>query len=184
MIRWRLSARERKLALLVGIGAPLWGLVNGVGLPLWDRLTQLDQQAQAAQRKLDRLVELAARKPAIERAYGEHADLFVSAEESMEHIQRAFLDDLERLARAEQLQIDLRPKLVQDHRQVSRISVEVTIEATQEAALAFVDQVLKLPRLVELERLRIATTVSQERPLRVNLIVNHVVIRTRGENNA
>ncbi len=167
--------RERKLALSAVIVVATWVIVASLGQPLWQRWHDLGQQTTVSQEKFDRLRRLASRKVAIERAYREAAHFLSTEPEDL--VQRAFLDELEALARAGNLQISLKPRPIQRDGRVSRLGVELEVDATQEALLAFLDGLLSRPSLIELERLRIAATSSQDSPLRATLLVNKVVIR-------
>jgi len=174
MARTSWSARERKLTIVTVMVILVSVIVSWLGLPLWNRLTQLDQATLVSQKKLARLRELASRKPAIEQAYQAYTPF--RSPESDEVIQGTFLDELEQLARAGNLQISLKPRPIQRQGHMSRLGIELEIGATQQALLAFLDQLLTRTSLIELERLRISTTVSKEYPLRATLLVNKVVV--------
>ena len=181
MSRLRLSLRECRWIVATAIFCAAWWSVTGLALPLWDRLSVLEERASVSRKKLDRLQELAARRPTVEQAYARHRALLVPADQSEEQLQRALLETLEELARSQQLQIDLRPRPVQDAGGLRRVGVELTLDATQERVLAFLDQLLSVPHLLEIERLRLAANASPERPLRLTLTVNHLLVRQSTE---
>lgn len=174
MSRPHLLPREQQLALTALLVISAW-VFAWFGLPLWDRLSQLEQRATVSQKKLARLNELITRKPLIEQAYQAYAGVF--SDESDELIQGVFLDELEQLARAGNLQINLKPRPIQREGKVSHLAVELEVDATQEALLAFLDRLLTRSSLIELDRLRIAATASTESPLRATLLINKVVVR-------
>lgn len=169
------SYREQKLALAAIAVISLWVVVSWLGLPLVDRFTQLERYATVSRKKLARLRELASRKPVIEQAYDAYAAY--RSGESDESAKTAFLNELEGLAQGGGLQLSLKPRPIQRDGPISRLGVELTIDATQEALLAFLDRLLTQPSLIELDRLRISATTSKEYPLRAILVVNRVVVR-------
>jgi len=175
MNRPKLLPREQKLALAAGVVIAVWMVVSWLGLPLVERFHQLEQQAMVSRKKLVRLRELASRKPSIEQAYAAYA--MYRDDESDESAKTAFLSELEELARAGGLSLSLKPRPIQREGHVSRLGVELDVEATQEALLAFLDRLLSHPALIELDRLRISATVSSERLLRANVLVTKVVVR-------
>ncbi len=167
------SPRERLLALGAVVVIAMWALVSGIAWPLLDRLTHLQQQAFVSQQKLSRLRELARRKSAIEHAYQAHAGY--RSQDADEPLQSAFLNELEQLA-AGSLQMSLRPGRIVRAGSVSRLGVEVDVEATQEALLSFLDRLFTSSSLVELERLQISSSASKESPLSATFVLNKVVI--------
>lgn len=169
----RFSLREQRLAFVTGV-AILTGVVVSKGLaPGWQRWQDLRDQAGMSLQKLQRLQGLVEQQPAVEAAYQQHADL-LSADEA-EPAQRRFLDDLDLLAQG-QLRLDLKPRPAQTADGLTRLSIEIDAQGTQEAILAFLDQLLTSPAPVELERLRIFSSSSLEAPLRANLVVTKVLV--------
>jgi hypothetical protein len=175
MGRGRLAPREQKLVLLAAVLIAMWVVVSRIGRPLLDQLTQLEQRTSASQQKLDRLRELADRHPSIERAYQAYA--VYRSEESDESGQGAFFSELEELAQSVGLQLSLKPRPIQRDGSLSRLKVELDVEATQEKLLAFLDRLFAHPSLIELDRLRISASASKAYPLKATLLVNKVVIR-------
>ena len=174
MALWNFSSRERTLTLGVVLLVGMWGVLSWIGWPLLDQFQQLEQQVKVASKKLEKLQGLSNRRPAIEQAYQRYA-AFRSGE-SDELSQGAFLDELEQLARAGNVQISLKPRPVQRQERVSRLGIEVEVASTQEAILAFLDRLLASPSLVELDRLRLSTTASKDAPIKATLIINKVVV--------
>ena len=169
------SLRERKLGLIAGLVMAMWVVLSWIAWPRWERLHELNQRAEISQKKLARLHELAKRKPAIEQAYQTYAAFLTRDPDAA--VQRAFLDELEELARAENLQINLKPRPAQPGARGHLISVEVEIDATQQALLAFLDRLLGWSNLVEIERLRISATASSDYPIKANLVIDRVIVK-------
>ncbi len=168
----RVSPREQTLALATVVIVCVSAATSRFGLPKLDRLSQLEQQEDVAQRKLARLRELAARQSQIERAYQSSASF--RAREPDEVMLAAFLDELEQLARAKTVQMNLKPRPIRREGVLVRLGVELELDGTQEALLGFLDSLFAGPNLIELERLRIGPSPSKGLPLRATLLVNEV----------
>ena len=167
--------RERLLATIAGMVIATWVVVSWIGLPLWDRLTELQERAQLGGQKLQRLQALAHRHPSRVKTPSTDPAFWSSA--SAEELQRLFLDELDGLARAGKLQLNLKPRPTQRDGSAIRLSVELDVDATQESLLSFLDQLLRKSWLVELERFRITTTASNDYPLRAALLLTKIVLR-------
>ena len=170
----RVSAREQKL-LLVAVILLALGVLWGVGRPLWSRLRQLTQRTSASSQQLERFRELAARTSVIERKAQAYAPLVSTEPEEL--LQRQFLDELEQWARVENLQINLAPRPIQREGSVSRLGVELDVDASQDVLLAFLDRVLNAPSLIELSRLQISAGTSHDSSLKASLLVDKVIVR-------
>ena len=168
------SSRERTLAVVALTVMGACGFVSAVGWPLWNQLTQLTQQTAVAQKRIIRLRELVRRRPGIEQLYQSYAALRGGAD-SADRMGRTFLDELEQLAHAANLQLNLKPKPLTREGDVSLIAVEVEVDASQEALLAFLDRILALPRLIRLERVRLASSASKDYPIRATLLLEKVL---------
>lgn len=175
MIAPRFSTRERGLGILVLMAIAIWGSVSWMGVPLWERLASLQQEAQTAQQKTARLQALVQRRSQIEQQYARDAR-FV-AEEPDDVLHRRFLDELEALAKEGDLQLNLKPRPVQRERSLSRLGVELDVEAPQDGLLAFLDRLLTAPSLIELERLSLSATPAKDHSLKATLLVHKIVVR-------
>jgi len=171
----RFSPRERHLMLLTAVVLLVSGLVSWILLPGWGRLTSMTERADLTQEKLARLQALVKERPRIEQDYQRYADLV--SDEPAELLQRGFLDELDQLAQASGLQLNLKPRPAQRDAQVSRLTVEMDAEGTQEALLAFLDRLLAAPILIEVDRLRLSASPSSQSPLRTHLVVAKLVLR-------
>ncbi len=167
---------------LVAMAVVGWGLLSAIALPSWSRLHKLRQQSEVALKKLAKLERLAGRKPAIERRYA--ADAPYLAVEPEADIKRTFLDELEQLTQGADLQLTLKSRPPVAENGVTRIPVEVEVDATQDSLMQFLDRLLAWPRLVEIDRLRLGMGPSKELPLRGELLVNRVILATGDETKA
>ena len=149
-------------------------LVGWVGLPLWDRFKLLNEQVHGSEQKLSKLHELAAHAPHIEQTHLAYAAFMTT--EGDEAVHRAFLEELEELARAGELQISLKPVRVERQGRVTRLGVDVEADATQEQLLAFLDRVLSWSGLIDLDRMRLSATASKEYPLKGQFSLSRVVV--------
>ncbi len=169
------SPREFRLALWTAAVIGLWVVVSWWLLPLWDRAHQLGAAALHARQRLEHLQQLLQREPAITQRYQAYA-AYQSAQ-SQELLRQGLLDALEEWARTDNVQMNLKPRPASRDGDVARLGVEVEVEATQEALLAFLGRVLSQPALIELERLKITVTAAKERPLRASLVLSQVAVR-------
>ncbi len=170
----RFSFRERRLAFVTGVVLIAGGVVSWLILPRWQRVAELREQTARSLEKLQRLEALAQQGPEIDAAYQRYAAL--ASTDDPETAQRRFLDELDGLAQGAGLHLDLKPRPIQAGEPLRRVSVEIDAQATQEALLAFLDQLFTHPSLLELERLRISTSISADAPLRANLVVTKVLV--------
>ncbi|GEM_PF-1701483 len=165
------------LILLVTVAVVVWALVSGLAAPMWAQLGQLRQEAELTQAKIAKLERLAARKPSIEQNYEAYGAFRSDEPESM--TQRGFLDELEQLAGAGNVQLNLKPRPMEQEQRVSRVVVEMDVDGTQDELLNFLDRLLAWPRLIEIERLRISASPSKEYPLRASLVVSKLIVRAQ-----
>ena len=179
-----LSGQRQRVGViaLVAMAVVGWGLLSAVALPSWTKLRELHQQSQVARKKLVKLQRLAGRKPAIEQRYA--ADAAYIAVEPSADVKRTFLDELEQLTQGPDLQLTLKSRPPVEENGVTRIPVEVEVDATQDSLMQFLDRLLAWPRLVEIDRLRIGMGPSKELPLRGELLVNRVVLAAGDDSKA
>ena len=168
--------RHRRSTTLILLLVAVWLVFSQVALPLLERMRELEQRAAITQKKLDRLHQLARRKPAIEDAVQRYRAAW--SDEPDAAIQRALLDQLEGLAQAGNVQISLKPQPMKQEHHVLRVEVELELDATQEAIFEFVDRLLAAPSLLELTRVRISSTTSKTAPVRAILLVSQLVLRS------
>ncbi len=171
----RLSARERHLAIVTAALVGTWFVVSLVVLPLWDKLSLLQEQGGGSEEKLSRLQTLVSRRGEIERQHQRYSAYF--SRDPDEILQSAFLDELEGLASTEGLQLDLKPQAIERRDRLNRVSVELEVDGTQEAVLGFLERLLTSPQLIEVERFRISTAASVDRPVEASILVTKLVLR-------
>lgn len=169
------SARERTLAIATIAVLVTWAAVSGLALPFWERLNLLRQRAEGSQEKLARLKTLVDQRGSIERQFQRHSVFF--SDQPDERIQSEFLDELERLAGAGNLQLDLKPRPVQHAGRLSRMTVELNVDGAQADILGFLDELLTSPSLIDIERFRLSTTTSAERPVQASVVLSKIVLR-------
>jgi len=165
--------RERRLALLAAVVIGVYALVSWMVEPLWNRTRDLRHHIETQQGKLAALSDLLKQAPAIEQDRAEVA-AYLSGDEGEEG--GAFLSELEALARRSRVQLNLKPRSAKREERVSRFEVELDVEGSQETLLAFLDELLRMPRLLTIDRLRIASLPSKERSLRANLVIQKLTI--------
>ena len=167
--------RERRLALLAGVVVGCWVALSWVMQPLWERLHDLRLHVQTRTQKLQALGRLLAQAPAIERASQGVAAYLKT--DTGEGAQGAFLNTLEALSRHANTRVSLKPRSISQDDRVDRFEVELDVEGSQQELLAFLDALLQLPELIEVERLRLSTVPARGDLLRANLLIQRLTLR-------
>ena len=170
----RLSTRERQLAVAAAAVIGCWAAVAWLVLPLWDRAQRLGEQAANARRRLEAMQRLITREGDVARRDASYAAFHAASTGAP--TAPSLLDALEEWARADGVQISLKPRPVRREGEVTRAAVEVDIEGGQDALLAFLRRILSQPALIELDRLKITMTAAAERPLRASLLVTQMTL--------
>jgi len=168
-----LRPRERLLALCAGGLISVWAVLAFLIQPLWDRSEELQLQLDTQTERLNALATLLRGLPDLEQKYQEVSGYLTP---DADGTQAAFLDQLETLSREAHVRMNLKPRDQRRDERVSRFAVEVDVEGDPPRILAFLDQVLRLPRLMTVERLRIASVQSREPSLRANLVLQHLTL--------
>ena len=177
-MKWpaRFRPRERRLALLAGVLTGCWVLVSWIMQPLWDRMREVQQHRESQTGKLEMFSGLLEQGPAIERTREQFAP-YLSVQEG-EAGPGAFLNELEALCRTTHLQLNLKPKPIKQDGRASRLEVELDVEGSQTNILAFLDALLRVQKLVSLERVRLASVPTKENVLRANLVIQQLVLHS------
>ena len=170
-----LRPRERRLALIAGVLIGCGGLISGVVHPLWERGRDLRVHVQTQSEKLRSISRLLASSATIERAYQETAPYLELTDD--DQVQRASLAELEALSRQSGIKLNLKPHPLKREERTSRFDVDVDVEGSQQDLLVFLDSLLRLPRLMTIERVRIATVPARESILRANLAIQYLTVQ-------
>ena len=170
-----LGPRERRLTLITAVVIGSWMIVSKLVQPLWDRARELQLYIEAKTEKLDAIRRLLEQAPSIERESQQLSAYLEAAGE--EQAQGSFLNELEALSRASNLQLNLKPRPVKQDERMSRFEVELDVEGMQGNLLAFLDALLTMPRLMAIERLRISSVPTKDHVLRANLVVQKLTLR-------
>jgi Tfp pilus assembly protein PilO len=178
----RLQPRERRLALIALVLIGCWALVSWVVQPLWERVRDLQLRVEAQTKKLDALSQLLAQEPSIRRAYEAVAVYLEAGDEAQ--TQREFLNELEALSRSTRTQLNLKPRPIRQDGRLSRFEVELDLEGSQRDLMRFLDELLGMPRLIALNRLRILGVPQRKDVLRATLVIQHLTLRAPGAPDA
>ena len=170
-----LRPRERRLALIAGVLIGCWGLISGVVHPLWEQGRQLRVHVQSQSEKLRSISRLLASSATIERTYQQAAPYLELRDD--EQVQRACLAELETLSRQSGMKLNLKPHPLRREERTSRFDVEVDVEGSQPDLLAFLDSLLQLPRLMTIDRVRVAAVPARESVLRANLAIQYFTVQ-------
>lgn len=169
-----LSARERRLTLIAAMLIGAWAAVSWVVEPLWFRARQAEQHVEIQTRKFQQFGDLFAERDAIEQQYQAIVPYLGGGNAQAP---AGFLGELEVLAKRADVQVDLKPKPVKQQGDLSRLGVELQLQATQAQLFAFLDALLTMPRLIEVERLQISSAPGQADILRAYLVIEQVTLR-------
>ena len=167
--------RERRLALIAGVFISCWAVVSWLGQPLWDHLRDLRFHVETQTEKVEAFSHLLAQAPAVEREYAGVAAYLDTADD--EGAQGAFLNELETLSRGSQIQLNLKPRPVKRGEWLSRFEVELDVEGQQQHLMAFLDALLRMPKLLAVDRLRISTIPTKPDVLRANLVIEKLSLQ-------
>ena len=164
-----LRPRERRLALTAAVVIGCWFFVSWIVQPLLDRLREVRVRVETQTEQLEALRRLLVRAPAVEQEYQQFAAYVDGTDDAA--AQGAFLSALESLSRETGVTLNLKPRPLKTEERVSHFEVELDIEGSQERLLAFLDELLRMPKLVAIDRLRISTVPAREGLLRANLVL-------------
>jgi len=167
-----LRPRERRLALIAGVLIGCWAFLSWLVHPLWERVQDLRLQVETQTQKLEGFSRLLARAPSIEREYGAAAPYLEAGD--AEAAQRMFLDELESLSRGSGVRLNLKPRPLRQEGPMSRFEVELDAEGNQPQTLAFLDALLRLPKLLTVERVRISAAPAKPDVLRANVVLQQL----------
>ena len=81
------------------------------------------------------------------------------------------------MARRAGVQLGLKQRPKKPDEKLSRFEVELDIEGSQSQTLSFLDALFRVPRLIVIERLRLATVPGKEGALRADLVVQKLTLR-------
>ena len=160
--------REFRMAMIAGGLISCWGVVSLIVQPLWDRNRDLRLEVETRTERLSVVSRLLEQAPAIENNYQQIAPYLQQNDDAS---QGAFLNELENLSRQSQVRMNMKPRAVKQESRVDRYEVELDLEGTQEQIMSFVDAVLRLPKLITVERLRLISAPTREQLLRANLVL-------------
>ena len=170
-----LRPRERRLALAAAVLIGCWALVSWLVQPLWERARDLEVHVAAKSGKLEALTRLLAESSAVGKRYAQLAAAFKEGID--EQAQPSFLEELEALSRTAGVQLNLKPKPPARDVHTDSVEIELDVEGSQQNLMAFLDGVLHLPRLIVIDRVRIATAPINPNLLRANLVIRQLLLR-------
>lgn len=170
-----LRSSERRLAMAAGLVVGCWALVSWVLQPLWDRAADARRYVGTQTERLEAVGRLLVQSPAVEREYAAIAGYLQSGDDAQ--LQSTLLNELEMLARASNIQLGLKPRPVKRQDRMSRFDVELDAEGTQQHLLAFLDALLRMPRLVGVERLRMTGVPLKPDLVRATIVLQHLAFQ-------
>jgi len=171
-----MSVARRQLLVMAGFALVGWVLAWHVGLPLWTQWRQVKAEISAARSRLNDARQLAARHAAVEQACQAYPDAWSDDSEAV--LQRVWMEELDAVARAAQLRVELVPKPTHVQGRRTQLNLEVAVEATQETFLGFLDKLLTSTSAIQLDRLQVVTAASSS-AVRATLVLSKLVMATR-----
>ena len=163
--------RERRLTLVAGVVLGTWGVVSWGLQPLWDKSRELKDHLETQTGRLNAVGDLLEHAATIEEEH-QHIVPYLSHEDVEGS---TFLHALEAISRRANVQLNLKPRPMKQEAHLNRFEVELDVEGAQDRLLAFLDELLRMPTLLTIERLRIASS-GRERSLRANLVIQKVTL--------
>ncbi|MBI3009416.1 MAG: type 4a pilus biogenesis protein PilO [Candidatus Omnitrophica bacterium] len=171
----RLRANERRLALAAIVVSGSWVLVVFLIQPLWDKMEDLRVRVDTHTQKLQAIGKLFREAPSIEQ---EHQMISGYLQEDQEsEPQAVLLNELEALARGARVQVNFKPKPMKQEESVEHLGLELDVEGSHQQIFSFLDALLRLPKLLIVERLRITAVPAKDDQIRANLILWKLVPR-------
>ena len=170
--------------------AALVAMALAGGVAVWwagelrGKLAQLNRQAQAAQQHIASVQRQLRLTPLIEPRYQGYAGFWSDEPESRR--QAVLLDELQALATGTIGDLNLKPKSLPRRGTADRVGVELELEASQEAFLAFLDRLLTCPSPIELERVSMTSTTVPGAGLKAQITVSKLLLPSEpaGERDA
>ncbi len=173
-----LRPRERRLVIVAAAVTGCWAVVSIVVQPLWDQGQDLQRRVEVQSQKLQALNGLMAQAPSVERRYHAVTAAFqVMDAEPAGVAQRTLLDELEQISRQTNVILNLKPRPMKPDDRISRFEVELDAEGAQATLLAFLDALLAMNRLLEVERLHLATIPAKTDRLRATVVLHHLTFQ-------
>lgn len=169
-----LRERERRLTLITAMFLGCWVFVSWLAQPLWQHVRELQDHVATQSQKLEARSRLLAKAPSVERRYQELAAYLQPS--GGEPAQRAFLNELESLSRNANVHLNLKPRAVPQEQGMSRFEVELGVEGSQQALLAFLDALFRMPTLLVIERLRVSTVPAKIDEIRATLVLQKLTL--------
>ena len=166
-----LKPRERRLALVAALLVGCWVLASALVQPLWDQIQQLRLHTQMQHDRVQGLGRIVSRRGAIEREHQRLAGYLAPEADP----QGGLLNALEALARQSGLHLNLKPRPIRRESGSSRVEIELDVEGAQAALLGFLDALMKMPRLLVVERLRMSTVPGKD-ILRMDLMLSQLLL--------
>lgn len=167
-----LRSNELRLALFAAGLVVSWAVLSFVVQPLIERHRDLQLQVTTQQEKLNALAQLMQQAPAVDKRYQSIAAYLPSSDE--DQAQHDLLNELEALSRQANLRLNMKPRQAKTQERTGRFEVELDVEGSQQSVLSFLDAVFAMPRLVTVERLRIASIPTKEQLLRANIVIQRL----------
>ena len=171
-VTWR--PRERRLALAAAVLIGCWAFVSWVVQPLWERLRDLRLHVETQTQKLEAVNRLLTSAQSVDAKYRGVA-AYLETEDD-DRAQGTFLNTLEAMSRDTNIRLNLKPRPMKREDRLSRFEVELDAEGSQSNLMMFLDALLRLPKLLAIERLRLSAVPAKEDELRANLVVQKLTL--------
>lgn len=170
------SIRPREFQLAVSAAGLIgcWAVVSFIVQPLWDRNRDLRMEVETRTERLSAMAHLLEQAPEIEKQY-QSAAPYLQPEDEATHV--PFLNELQELSKASDVRLSMKPRTVKPDGKLDRYEVELDLEGSQEQIMSFLDAVLRLPKLITIERLRVVSAPTREQLLRANLVIQKLSFR-------
>ena len=160
--------REFRLAVIAGGLIGCWGVVSLIVQPLWDRNRDLRLDVETRTERLQAVGRLLEQAPSIEEQYQRMMPYLQQEDDTT---QVPFLNELQELSKTSDVRLSMKPRSAKQEGRVSRYEEELDLEGSQEQVMGFLDAILRMPKLMTIERLRLVSAPTREQLLRANLVI-------------
>ncbi len=174
----KLTAREKKIAYVVGFMFTLLVGFHGVWTPMQNKFSELEDQIFAMEMKVRKAKTFIRQKDDVAELSKKYTNLEkMDAGTDEEEIAR-LLNFIEQTARKNNVSLsDVKPEAVQSDKITKRYTVLLSAEAQLSALVDYIHELQNSEQLLKLERVDIAPKEDQSAILRSNLVVTRVVVK-------
>jgi hypothetical protein len=166
-----LKPRERRAIAGAGVLIGSWLAVVWLIQPLWEQMRELQGRIARSQQRLEAISRLFAQAPEITRRYQLLASS-LSPDGQAGQQPQTLLETVQATCSQLNLQPSLKPRVAKSAQGgEERLEVDLGVEGPQGQVFALLDALMRLPRLMTIQELRILSVASRTDTLRATIIL-------------